>query len=246
MELYPEILKVLRNLLEKSHHSHWVNWIDKDIEEWNKNKNTRHHLSAYGGMGSINDLWVGGHNLNGTWENEIFDNSKSLAYTLAQKRGIGSSELVRFSINPNGKAIEGWRCLECGYSEISKIGIESYIANKFVPHILKEKIENNELDTITEIRELRNLEQVVIIRNNIISTIKNTEIELTEKTDKWTEPCPSCESKNKAVYRWNYIGNSELKQIIPSENNLKIKNEKITLPNTLYKKLLAFINLRKS
>ena len=241
MELYPEILKVLRNLLEKSHNTHWVNWINEDIEQWNKFKKTKHHLSAYGGMGSINDLWVGGNDLNGIWENEIFENSKSLAYILAQKKGIGNSELVRISRNTNGKEIEGWRCLECGYSEISKNGIESYIANKFVPHILKEKIENEELATISKIEELQSLEQVVINRNKIISTIKKSEIELTEKTDKWSEPCPSCKSENKAVYRWNFIENSELKQIIPSGNNLKIKNEKKTLPNTVYKKLLNLV-----
>ena len=246
MELYPETLKVLRNLLEKSHNTHWVNWINEDIEQWNKFKKTKHHLSAYGGMGSINDLWVGGNDLIGIWENEIFDNCKSLAYTLAQKKGIGGSELVSFVKNPNGKEIQGWRCLECGYSEISKNGIESYIANKFVPHILKEKIEKGELTSISKIKELRNLEKVVIKRNELISTIKKSEIKLTEKTDKWKKPCPSCNSENKAVYRWNFIENSEIKEIIPSENNLKTKNEKKTLPNTVYKKLLAFVNLRKS
>lgn len=246
MELYPEILNVLRNLLDKSHNTHWVNWINEDIEEWNKNKNTKHHLSAFGGMGSINDLWVGGNNLNGAWENEIFDNSKSLSYSLAQKKGIGGSELIRFSKDSHENEIQGWRCLECGYSEISEIEIESYIASKFVPHILKEKIENKELTTISEIKQLRNLSQVVNHRNNVISTIKNSKIVLIEKADKWMQPCPSCKSKNTAVYRWNYIENSELKEIIPSENNLKLKNEKKTLPNTVYKKLLAFVNLRKS
>ena len=226
MELYPEILKVLRNLLEQSHNTHWVNWINEDIEQWNRFKKTKHHLSAYGGVGSINDLWVGVNDLNGIWENEIFDNSKSLAYTLAQKKGIGSAELVRFSKNPNGKEIKGWRCLECGYSEITKNKIESYIANKFVAHILKEKIENEELASISETKELRSLEKVVIHRNKLISTIKNLEIKLTEKIDKWKKPCPSCNSENKAVYHWNYIESSKLNQIIASENNLKIKKDK--------------------
>ena len=243
MELYPEILKVLRNLLEKSHNAHWVNWIDEDMEQWNKFKSTNHHLSAYGGMGSINDLWVGGNDLNGIWEDEIFDKSKALAYSLAQNKGIGSSELVAFSNQPNGKEIEGWRCLECGYSEISQNGIESYIAKKFVPYILKEKIENQELASITEINDLRNLEKVVMNRNQVISTIKNSEMVCTTKIGKWKKPCTKCTFKNKAVYRWDFIENSELNEITPSENNLKIKKDKKTPPNTLYKKLLAFFNL---
>tara|TARA_B110000091_G_scaffold63143_1_gene69465 strand:+ start:2058 stop:2282 length:225 start_codon:yes stop_codon:yes gene_type:complete len=70
------------------------------------------------------------------------------------------------------------------------------------------------------------LEKVVIHRNKLISTIKNLEIELTEKIDKWKKPCPSCNIENKAVYHWNYIESSKLNQIIASENNLKIKKDK--------------------
>ena len=70
------------------------------------------------------------------------------------------------------------------------------------------------------------MEKVVIHRNKLISTIKNLEIELTEKIDKWKKPCPSCNSENKAVYHWNYIESSKLNQIIASENNLKIKKDK--------------------
>ena len=109
--------------------------------------------------------------------------------------------------------------------------------------ILKEKIENQELASITEINDLRNLEKVVMNRNQVISTIKNSEIVCTEKIDKWEKPCPKCTFKNKAVYRWDFIENSELNEITPSENNLKIKKDKKTPPNTLYKKLLAFFNL---
>lgn len=226
MTLYPEILKVLRTLLEKSDNTHWANWISQDIEEWSRCKGTRHHLSAYGGMGSINDLWVGGNDIKGSWQNEVFDHSKSLAYALAQRKGIGGSELVDTSPNKHRAVIEGWRCLECGYGQISKVGIESYIANKYVPILLRQKIEHGEVHKILEISELMTDRQVVELRNKIVSAVEKSDIILIERADKWMQACPTCDSDNTAVYRWNYKENSEFGDLIPSSENLKLKTEK--------------------
>ncbi|WP_321515970.1 DUF6966 domain-containing protein [Marinifilum fragile] len=234
MTLYPEILKVLRILLEKSDNTHWANWITQDIEEWNRSKSTKHHLSAYGGMGSINDLWVGGNDIKGSWKNEIFDHSKSLAYALAQRKGMGGSELVGISPNRHRAVIQGWRCLECGYGEVSKVEIESYIANKFVPILLRQKIESGDVCKIVNISELTIEEQVVEHRRKVISAVEKSEIRLIERADKWMQPCPNCDSDNTAVYRWNFNENSDLGEITPSSDNLKLKTEKKTLHNNKY------------
>jgi len=222
MTLYLEILNVLKILLERSDNSHWANWISQDILEWNENKSTKHHISAYGGMGSINDLSVGENDTNGSWKNAIFEHAKALAYSLAQRKGIGGVELVDTS--SKGVIIQGWRCLECGYGEISKVEIETYISNKMVPNILTEKINNGNVKSILDIAELKNEKQVVELRRKIISAVENSEIELTEWNGKWTLPCPKCESDNKAVYRWIYQKNSE--EVLPSNDNLKLKKEK--------------------
>lgn len=237
MSLYPEILKVLRALLEKSDNIHWANWITQDIEEWNEGKRTKHHLSAYGGMGSINDLWVGGNDIKGIWENEIFDHSKSLAYALAQRKGIGGSELVDISPNKQRTVIQGWRCLECGHGEISKVGIESYIANKYVPILLRQKIESGDVHKIVDISELTTEEQVVECRKIVISAIEKSEIRLIERADKWMRPCPKCDSNDTAVYRWNFNTNSDSGELIPSSNNLELKTKKKTLHNNKYRSL---------
>jgi hypothetical protein len=237
MTLYPEILKILRALLERSGNTHWANWITQDIEEWNDSKSTRHHLSAYGGMGSINDLWVGGNDINGCWRNEIFDQSKSLAYTLAHRKGIGGSELIDTSLNRQGSVIQGWRCLECGYGEISKVGIESYIANKFVPILLRQKIDNGDVYKIVDLSDLKTDKQLVEFRNKVMSAVEKSDIKLIERDDKWMRPCPDCNSENTAVYRWNYKENSEQGDFIPSGDNLKLKTKKKTLHNNKYRSL---------
>ncbi len=224
MTLYLEVLNVLKILLEESDNSHWANWINQDILEWNENKSTKHHLSAYGGMGSINDLWVGGNDIDGSWKNAIFDHVKSLSYSLATRKGIGRAELV--DTLSKGIIIQGWRCLECGYSEISKVAIETFVSNKMVPTILTEKIKNGNVKSILDISELKNNKQVEELRSKIISATENSGIKLTEGDGKWTLPCPKCKSDDKAAYRWIYQKNFEEEKLIPSNDNLKLKSER--------------------
>ncbi|MGB8861030.1 MAG: hypothetical protein WCC60_17355 [Ilumatobacteraceae bacterium] len=39
---------------------HWLRWIEEDIVAWRERGSTAHHRSAYGGMGSFNDLYLTG------------------------------------------------------------------------------------------------------------------------------------------------------------------------------------------
>ena len=34
----------------------WIDWLERDIEDWTQRREVAHHLRAYGGMGSFNDL----------------------------------------------------------------------------------------------------------------------------------------------------------------------------------------------
>ena len=42
----------------KSGVSYWAKWIAMDLDRWETEKSVRHHSSAYGGMGSLNDLII--------------------------------------------------------------------------------------------------------------------------------------------------------------------------------------------
>ena len=236
MTLYLEVLNVLKILLERSDNSHWANWINQDILEWTESKSTKHHLSAFGGMGSINDLSVGENDIDGSWKNAIFDHVKSLSYSLANRKGIGGAELVDNS--SKGIVIQGWRCLECGYSEISKVGIETFVSNTMVPTILTEKINNGNVNSILDISELKNEKQVVELRKNIISAVENSGIKLTDWDGKWTLPCPKCKSDDKAVCRWIYQKNFKEEKLIPSNDNLKLKSERSEIG--IFRKLFKF------
>jgi hypothetical protein len=85
------ILEQIELLLSAHGEQHWSNWIRKDIETI-KNQDAYgifHFPSAYGGMGSFNDIWLCTENGHKIIDSEVDDinnklsTMKSMAYTLA-------------------------------------------------------------------------------------------------------------------------------------------------------------------
>ena len=226
MRNYLEILEVLKKLLQDSGNNHWAAWIEKDIEEWNQSKSTGHHLSAYGGMGSINDLFVGGNDSRGIWEDSLFVHCKSFAYNLAKRNGKGGSELVDTKPYNLLTVIQGWICLDCGYAQTTYSDIESIVANKWIPLLLKEKLEVGNIPSILPVDGLIVDSRVENLRGRVIQAIKSSDIILVDKIDGWMRPCPNCGSKDTAVYRWNLDFTDEKIKISPAANNIKLKKSR--------------------
>ena len=57
-DIYTEALSCLRLILLADHpeFENWIDWLERDIEDWTQRREVAHHLRAYGGMGSFNDL----------------------------------------------------------------------------------------------------------------------------------------------------------------------------------------------
>ncbi len=57
-DIYTEALTCLRSILLADHpeFQNWIDWLERDIEDWIQRREGAHHLRAYGGMGSFNDL----------------------------------------------------------------------------------------------------------------------------------------------------------------------------------------------
>lgn len=68
----------LRLILQTDHPElkNWIDWLERDIQDWIQHHEVAHHLQAYGGMCSFNDLpsMRGNHNY-------IFGFLKSVCYT---------------------------------------------------------------------------------------------------------------------------------------------------------------------
>ena len=57
-DIYTEALVCLRSILQEDHpeFKNWIDWLGRDIQDWPQRREVAHHLRAYGGMGSFNDL----------------------------------------------------------------------------------------------------------------------------------------------------------------------------------------------
>ena len=45
-----------RQLADHPEFQNWIDWLERDIQDWTQRREVAHHLRAYGGMGSFNDL----------------------------------------------------------------------------------------------------------------------------------------------------------------------------------------------
>ena len=83
-DIYTEALICLRSILltDHSEFQNWIDWLERDILDWNQRREVTHHLRAYGGMGSFNDLpsMRGNHDY-------IFDFLKSVCYAFGHLYG---------------------------------------------------------------------------------------------------------------------------------------------------------------
>ena len=83
-DIYTEALSCLRLILWADHpeFENWIDWLERDIQDWNQRREVAHHLRAYGGMGSFNDLpgMRGNHDY-------IFDFLKSVCYAFGHLYG---------------------------------------------------------------------------------------------------------------------------------------------------------------
>jgi hypothetical protein len=230
MDTYRKTLLLLKDLLHKSDNSHWEQWIDRDIYEWDNSQSTSHHKSAFGGMGSINDLSVGGQGKIGTWKNNMFDILKSISWTFAAKNKI---QFTTATVS----IIEGTICRDCSYAEISESGIERYISSKHLPTIIANLLPTDQYLDLTNFEKLTNKTEVALNRQKLLTALTELKINLSNTGD-WLKTCPTCKSTDICAYRWD-ISNIDNKIILTrSKNNLKINAD--NTKTTWWKRLMGY------
>lgn len=226
-DYYKISLEILHRILKDSGNDHWANWITKDINEWIDNKKVDHHLRAYGGMGSINDLAVGGADMIGVWKNRLFDIIKNISWSLAKgkiSRVPVDTEFYRYGNNE----ISGWRCCKCGHSRIDRVKIEDYLSTKFLPIIIVNLIESDELEKVIDLDSIVYRKEINTLRELISKKIISEGITLTNGNE-WLWTCPECESKDVCVYRWIY--NDKKDTLTESKDNVKINKGQLATRN---------------
>ncbi len=105
-DIYTEALICLKSILQADHpeFKNWIDWLERDIQDWTQHREVAHHLRAYGGMGSFNDLpsMRGDHDY-------IFGFLKSFCYAFGhlygKRAGISPEILMKECLHDIGQAV---------------------------------------------------------------------------------------------------------------------------------------------
>lgn len=218
MHPYPDALNAMHELLGALGEQHWRSWITLDIDEWESRKSVRHHLSAYGGMGSFNDIWF-----EDVWLGTLFDDLKGACYHFAHcptaEPDVRALERLMGSV---GFELSGWRCLECAYGVVSHRDIEYFVARRVIrQHILVEAAQSRLQEFVQSTIRARPTD-AVFTHENIVTWVTASGLRVRESND-WLRPCPSCGSDDTAVYRWLLVNERGYK-FVPSEDNLPLRS----------------------
>jgi len=250
MKQYEASLRAMHKLLSRVEESHWANWIEKDIKDWQQNKDVSHHLSAYGGMGSFNDVVLckaNTHNIAENLEpfaNTLFDWLKALclffskdpdqvyeAEELKKQVGYHDASLSAFvggdsapdsmrGLFEIGQQLSGLRCLSCGYAEIFQGSIDTFVLRILLPPLVFAASENNALESLIEDVLNKKIDQYKELNEATHEGLSAAGIKLTN--DDWNWNCPSCKKKDTAVYRWDIVSIKPLR-FSPSDDNLEMR-----------------------
>ena len=116
--------------------------------------------------------------------------------------------------------MSGWRCRNCGHSRLDENKIEQYLSFKYLPELITDLIEKDELENLLPISNWIDTEEIDSERKRVKNCLVKLEIEVS-KFQSWLNACPKCESDDVCVYRWEW---NEIKKTIKElKNNLKIK-----------------------
>ncbi len=216
-DYYKISLNLLIKILKDSGYDNWINWLTEDIRLWEMERTTEHHLQAYGGMGSFNDVVIGNNDTMGLWKGSVFGSIQTLAYSLAKG---DNAPLNKDFYQYQSNEISGWQCRVCGHAIINARNVEIYIASYFIPKFFAKYLKEDHLPEILDVEKMVLSEEVTQKRQAIESLIKNTGITFSETND-WLWTCPKCGSGEVCSYRW--LINNDASILTEADDNLEIK-----------------------
>ena len=219
-DYYKTSLEVLSKILQEENYDHWAKWMQEDIKLWETNKSVEHHLHAYGGMGSFNDVMIGGNDNEGIWKAHIFGQLQTLAYSLAKGDSLGAI-LEGISNRNSSKEISGWRCRNCGEARMTDRDINLFIAYNFIPKFFVQYVQEDKMQEVTAISKLIDSEEVRGKKNQIESLIQAANVILNPDNN-WLWTCPKCGSSEVCAYRWKVLEDGS--KLIEGDDNLEIKS----------------------
>ena len=205
---YREVLQALHLLLDSIGETHWRDWIGQDLAEWDTQRSVAHHLSAYGGMGSLNDLYFPPAQYaipsgKEPWVQALFEDLLSIASTLANSPHILAPVekwLIRFNIWRPSIRLQGWKCRSCGYADVNPNEIETYLARRELKPVLLKAFNDGTLSQLVQ-RVVSPTLGWEAQRERLVQEIQASGIAIATR-EGWMRPCPVCTGDDTEVAYW--------------------------------------------
>lgn len=218
MDPYSDALSAMHTLLDALGANHWQAWIAQDISEWEDRKSVSHHLSAYGGMGSFNDLCF-----EDVWLSTLFEDLKSACFYFAHHPTAKSnSHALERSMGSVGFELSGWRCLACGYGVVSHRDIDYFIARRIIRRHVVFEAGRAGLRKLVASTLRSHPSDATLIPARVANWVTASGLYIRDSNE-WLRPCPNCKGNDTAVYRWLYVDEGECR-FVPSKDNLRLRS----------------------
>lgn len=190
MEEYLKSLELQQKLLLANNEPFWADWIQKDMNAWDRDKTTQHHLDAFGGAGSYNDVNLNyGENL-GYWKNALLSNLATVSYCLAK----GEKFVMP---NNGGTSLECVKCQKCDRVETNENNISRFVAGRFIPFFMNELFLTNAYANLLDLEKLAADARVGIFTDKLKEELLEMKIEIKTDNNAWNLQCISCLSSEK-------------------------------------------------
>ncbi len=247
MSQYEMALGTLKHLLDAVGERHWAEWVQADLEEWRSWQSTRRHRSAYGGMGSINDLVICDANkhrvttLQEGWANMLLRHLLGLcshlaqwpevtcrAETLSRDLGLKPSFLRPLFVDSTetyhditvarvGHELLGRFCGECGRADATPWELAYFIAQDMIDVGLAEAFVENGGLAYIDRALGLKLDGVDRVRADLVQVIDESGIALPEERI-WREPCVACGAEHGIRCRWQLSNVDGLRFVLTGGN----------------------------
>lgn len=138
-ELYEPCLIALIEALDLVGNSHWHAWMVDDLERWRRRRDVAHHRSAYGGMGSFNDLWFSSGD---AWIDETAETLREAMDGISATVAREPTRIVQLPVSVTG-SVYADRCAGCAATLLPERAFHrsaaSAWASWWVPTCLRER-----------------------------------------------------------------------------------------------------------
>lgn len=224
---FGDAVSALIELLAAVGEKGWVATLEDHRKTWRQSGDASSHRAIYGGMGSFNDVLICRQNNHHVTEEQepfvgqLFNDLSSVCYALSQQQGF-TADALRLKLGTAGSSMQGWRCRECGYGEVSRRDIDYYLAYRVVREAMIASAARGMLvDCVRQTLGL-NFPEIAESRRKLSERLIASGIAVHDRKG-WMKPCPECQSENTCVYRWIELKDGAFR---PDADNLSVKTKR--------------------